>query len=216
MKKLVIFDLDGTLTDTSRDICDSLNISLKKFGYPEITVAEAVRFAGNGARKLVERALKGAPCDNFEEVLAFYNATYNYCGSPRTTPYRGIKTCLRKLKKSGYMLAIVSNKPQEGTNEVVKKFFSDIQFDLVSGGKEGAKLKPDRSVVEGVLKELSVDKSQALFVGDSEVDAATALNAGVDLISVLWGFRQKEELIAAGAYRFVTTPAKLYGEIAAL
>ncbi|MBR1867621.1 MAG: HAD hydrolase-like protein [Clostridia bacterium] len=128
MKKLVIFDLDGTLADTSVDIMENLNLTLKKFGYPAITKEETVAFVGNGARKLVERALKGEIPDNFEEILAFYNRSYNFCGSPKTRAYDGVKELLKTLVKSGYMLVILTNKPQDGANEVVKKVFRGCRF----------------------------------------------------------------------------------------
>ncbi len=213
MKKLVIFDLDGTLTDTSEDICDNVNKALKKFGYPEITLEETVGFVGNGARKLIERALKGEKPENFEEILAFYNDSYNFCGSPKTYVYAGMIELMQRLKAEGYMLAVVSNKPQAGADEVSAKFFSAVGLDYVFGQREGIKVKPDRACVDYVLSVLGVKAEEAVFVGDSDVDVMTAINAGVDGIAVLWGYRKKEELVKIGAKIFASDAAELYGKI---
>ena len=216
MKELVIFDLDGTLTNTSYDICDNVNLALKHFGYDEITLGETVKFVGNGAKKLVERALKGQKPDNFDEILAYYNLKYNYCGSPKTYVYPGMKEVVQKLKKSGYKCVIASNKPQAGTDEVCKQFFPDIQFDYVFGQREGIKVKPCRESIDFILKEVGVSPENAVFVGDSEVDALTYINAGIDGISVLWGYRSKEELEGVGATRFAESAEELYRMILAL
>ena len=216
MKKLVLFDLDGTLTNTSYDIADSVNKTLRQFGYPEITLEEAIKFVGNGARKLIERSLKGAPCDNFDEVLDRYNEIYNYCGSPKTYVYDGMKDVMKRLVDAGFMLAIISNKPQAGTDEVVKTFFSDIPLSYVFGQREGIKTKPDRACVDFVLKELKISGKDAVFVGDSDVDAMTAINAGIDGVCVLWGYRPKEILEEVGAKTFVSTPEELYEKILSL
>jgi len=213
MKKLIIFDLDGTLTNTSADICDNVNKTLVKFGYAPITLEETKRFVGNGARLLVERALKGAKCDNFEDCLNYYNNAYNYCGSPKTYVYDGMIDLMKELKINGYKLAVISNKPQAGTDEVYKKFFGSVKVDYVFGQREGIKIKPDKACVEFVLKEFGIDKKDALFIGDSDVDALTAINAKVDGISVLWGYRNKEELIKVGAVNFASTAEQLRNKI---
>ncbi len=213
MKRLVIFDLDGTLVNSSEDICDNINKTLVKFGYPEISLAETVRFVGNGARKLVERALKGEKAENFGEILDFYNNSYNYCGSPKSRAYKGVKELMKRLREEGYLLAVLSNKPQAGTDEVIGKFFPDVYPDCVFGQREGVKTKPDGEGVRLILKELGVKKEEAVFVGDGETDARTYINAGIDGISVLWGFRGRDELINAGATSFAETPEDLYEKI---
>ena len=215
MKKAILFDLDGTLTNTSLDICDNVNLTLRKFGYPEITVEEAKLFVGYGAKRLIESSLKGAKCDNFDEVVAFYNNAYNFCGSPRTYVYDGMIDLLKKLSSEGYKLAIISNKPQDGTTEVCKTFFQEIKFDVVFGQREGIKTKPDRACVDMTLKELGITADEAIFIGDSDVDAMTAINAEVDGICVLWGYRPKERLVAVGASVFVNTAEELYNKIKA-
>ena len=209
MKKLVIFDLDGTLTNTVPDIEDNVNKTMRKFGYPEITADEARRFVGNGAKILIERSLKGVMPANFDEIVAFYNDSYNFCGSPKTCVYDGMSELLKELKADGYLLAVVSNKPQDGTTEVIRKFFGDGLFDYVYGQREGVKTKPSKEPVEIVLKALSVEKRDAVYVGDSEVDVATARNAGLPMIGVSWGFRGREGLAEAGAEVIVDTAGEL-------
>lgn len=215
MKKAVLFDLDGTLTNTSIDIWENVNLTMRKFGYPEISLEEAKLFVGNGAVKLIERSIKGLPCDNLKEVVDFYNQSYNFCGSPKTFVYDGMLDLLKKLKAEGYLLAVISNKPQDGTTEVCKTFFSEVEFDCVFGQREGVKVKPDRACVDIVLGELGITAEQAVFVGDSDVDAMTAINAGVDGVCVLWGYRPKELLVGVGATVFASTADELYQKIKA-
>lgn len=210
MKRLVIFDLDGTLTNTIPDIEDNVNKTMRKFGFPEITADEARRFVGNGAKVLIERSLKGVMPENFNEIVDFYNESYNFCGSPKTYVYDGMTELLKELKKEGYLLAVVSNKPQDGTTEVIRKFFGDGLFDYVYGQREGVKTKPDKEPVEIVLKALNVPKKDAVYVGDSEVDALTAINADLYGISVLWGFREKSLLIETGAVNFAENASELH------
>lgn len=210
MKKCVIFDLDGTITNTVPDIEDNVNKTMRKFGYPEITADEARRFVGNGARVLIERSLKGAMPDNFDEIVKFYNDSYNFCGSPKTRVYDGMTELPKRLKKEGYLTAVVSNKPQDGTTEVIRKFFGEGVFDYVYGQRDGVKTKPDKEPVEIVLKALNVEKRDAVYVGDSEVDTLTAHNSGLFGINVLWGFREKELLVKNGATVFASTADELY------
>lgn len=213
MKKAILFDMDGTLVDTSLDILENLNATLTKFGYAEITCEEVCRFVGNGARKLVERALKGAPCDNFEEVLKTYNYAYNFCDGHNTKIYAGMSELVKRVKRDGYKTAVVSNKPQDGTDEVVKKFFPDADFDYVFGQREGIKTKPDRACVDYTLKMLGVTTDEAIFVGDSDTDFLTMKNSQIDGICVLWGYRSREELVALGATDFASDADELYRKI---
>lgn len=213
MGKLVIFDLDGTLTNTVPDIEDNVNKTMRKFGYPEITADEARRFVGNGAKVLIERSLKGANPENFDEIVDFYNDSYNFCGSPKTRVYDGMTELLHTLKKEGYSLAVVSNKPQDGTTEVIRKFFGDGLFDYVYGQREGVKTKPSKEPVEIVLNALCEEKENAVYVGDSEVDVLTAKNSDLYGISVLWGFREKQLLIENGATVFASSADELHQKI---
>lgn len=213
MKTTVIFDLDGTLTNTVQDICDNVNLAMRKFGFPDITPDEARRFVGSGAKALIERSLKGKETDNLDEIVDFYNASYNFCGSPKTFVYDGMKELLTKLKSEGYRLAVVSNKPQEGTDEVVEKFFGKGVFDYAFGQRKGVKTKPDPQPIDITLAALGVDKKDAVYVGDSEVDVKTASASGLDGITVLWGYRDRDLLESVGATVFAKTADELYGLI---
>ena len=216
MKKVVLFDMDGTLTNTSVDIWENVNLALRKFGYPEITLEETIAFVGHGAKNLIKSSLKGAMPENFDEIVKFYNDSYNFCGSPKTFVYDGMIDLLLKLKADGYKIAVISNKPQDGTNEVCKTFFSEIKFDYIFGQREGVKVKPDRACVDITLRELGIDANDAVFVGDSDVDAQTAINAEIDGICVLWGYRNKQTLLDVGAKEFANTADELYQKIKAL
>ena len=213
MKKAVLFDMDGTLIDASGDIFIYINAALEKFGYEKITLQEVRRFVGNGAAKLVERALKGAPCENFGELLKTYNDGYNFCDGSHTKVYEGMSELVIKLKKEGYKTAVVSNKPQDGATEVVKRFFPDAKFDYVFGQREGVKTKPDRDCVDFTLAQLGVTANEAVFVGDSDTDFLTMKNAQTDGVCVLWGYRTEEELRALGATVFARSADELYNKI---
>ncbi len=213
MKKAVLFDMDGTLIDASGDILIYINAALEKFGYAKITLPEVRRFVGNGAAKLVERALKGASCDNFAELLKTYNDGYNFCDGSHTKVYEGMSELVIKLKKEGYKTAVVSNKPQDGATEVVKRFFPEAKFDYVFGQREGVKTKPDRGCVDFTLSELGVTTDEAVFVGDSDTDFMTMKNAEISGVCVLWGYRTEEELRALGATEFARTADELYEKI---
>jgi phosphoglycolate phosphatase len=214
MNKLVIFDLDGTLLNSIDDIADNINIMLKKFGYPERSVKEIMQFVGNGARKIVERSLPNAVSeDKLNECLSFYNDLYTNCGSPKTRLYDGMSEVLLSLKEKGYKLAILTNKPQETTDEVYKKYLAEYNFDVVVGQRANKKTKPDPETTLEIIKNLSADKEKTYFIGDGETDVQTAINAGVNGIAVLWGFRDKTQLQTAGASNFVSSPLELLNVI---
>ena len=210
MNKLVIFDLDGTLIDSITDISDNINVMLDKFGYPKRTIDEIKQFVGNGARKIVERSLPSDISEEkIDECLAFYNDLYTNCGSPKTRLYEGMKETLLTLKERGYKLAILTNKPQETTNEVYKKYLSIYNFDMVVGQQVGKQIKPNPETTEEIIIKLGADKEQTYFIGDGETDIQTAINAKVKNIAVLWGFRTKEQLLSVGAKEFAVQPTQL-------
>lgn len=207
MKKLIIFDLDGTLLDTIGDLAAATNFALQEFGFPAHP-EEAFRFfVGNGINKLIERALPEAhrSADEISMVKHQFLNYYQLHGEEQTRPYPGISELLSSLDAKGYKLAVASNKYHEGTTILVRYFFPEIEFAGVLGQREGIPVKPSPVIVDELRTMAGVTKDETVYIGDSGVDAATALNAGVDFVGVLWGFRPQAELEAAGARHFALT-----------
>lgn len=210
MNKLVVFDLDGTLIDSMPDIVDSINVMLKKFGYPAKSYEQVAKATGDGARNLVRRCIDVKLSESeLDERLEFYNAHYTSSGSPKTKVFDDVKEMLFELKKRGYKLAILTNKPQMTTDEVYKDHLQDVGFDAVVGQHVGMKIKPDPTMLLKIMEDLGVGKQNTYFVGDGEPDAQIAQNAGVKGISELWGYRTKEQLEKVGATTFAKTPTDL-------
>ena len=209
MKKLVIFDLDGTLLYTLEDINKSLNIVLEKHGYRAVSVDKTKNMVGYGAKKLIELASNESG-EKLDSLFAELKAVMSSSDNSLTTLYNGLNKVLISLKNKGYKLAIISNKPNEATQEIYKQKLSEYKFDYVSGANINLfKVKPDKECVEYCLHLLNVDKKDAVYVGDSEVDVQTAINANIDCISVLWGYRSRQEISKAGKSNFVSTPNEL-------
>ena len=210
MNKLVIFDLDGTLLDTIKDIADSVNLTLEHFGYPTLTEKEITTYIGNGARNLIRRSVKVKLSDEeFERVFQYYNALYTSSKSEKTGVFDGLNEVLFALKNRGYKLAVLSNKQQAATDNVCKKYLKDFAFDMVVGQRDGVPIKPDPTEVYRIIKTLDVLPENAYFVGDGDTDAMTAINAGINGISVLWGYRERAQLESAGAKVFAENPRDL-------
>lgn len=208
--KGIIFDLDGTILDTVPDITDSLNRMLAENGLPPLTESEVTRYVGNGAKKLVERCLKGrVPAEREQACLDRYNEIYTGCGSPRTRVFDGIADVLPALKARGYTLAVITNKPQQTADEVEKIYLSGLGLSLVFGQREGVPVKPDKAPMELTLARLGLKKHEVAFVGDGETDALFAINAGVRGISCLWGYRPKDLLLSVGAKELIEKPEEL-------
>lgn len=207
MIKAVIFDLDGTLLDTLPDIQFVLNETLKKFGYPEITREQARAYIGEGARRLVERALPSG-AENTEEFFEYFKTVYASCNNKHTRPFEGITELLARLKAQGVKLAIITNKPQAATEECVKQFFAGV-FDFVGGDGGLFPVKPDPSYARYAALTLRVSPAECVFVGDGETDVLTAKNAQMQGVSVLWGYRTREQLEKVGAARFAQSAEEL-------
>lgn len=190
----VVFDLDGTLLNTLDDLADSTNYALVQFGFPPRSVEEVRSFVGNGVRKLMERAVPtGTDSGRFEAVFDCFKRYYVEHCMVKTGLYPGIADLLHELKMAGYKIAIVSNKLQGGVDELYRHYFQDT-VQVAVGERAGIRRKPASDMVEIALQELGVEKDEAVYVGDSDVDVATAAHAGLPCISVLWGFRDRDFL----------------------
>ena len=211
MYSTYIFDLDGTLLDTLADLAASCNYALRTHGMPEHSIDDVRRFVGNGVRKLMERAIPdGEANPDFEATFATFREYYMHHSLDTTKPYPGIMDTLVELKARGCRLAVVSNKMMAATVELCKHFFPDtIEVAIGEKEAEGIKKKPAPDTVLAALKQLGVDKENAVYVGDSDVDLATARNSGLPCISVLWGFRDRDFLLDHGATTFITSPKEL-------
>ena len=215
MKKIVIFDLDGTLLNTLDDLADSTNYALAKFGYPTRTIEEVRQFVGNGVAKLIERAIPdGKKNPNFEKCLAIFKENYAQNMYNKTAPYVGILEMLSNLKSKGLKIAVVSNKFDLAVKELCKKYF-DGYIDFAAGENEaqGIKQKPAPDTVFTVLKEFELNPEDAVYVGDSDVDIMTAKNSKMPCISVTWGFRDEKFLLENGATILINTPSEIYSHI---
>ncbi len=195
--KACIFDLDGTLTDME---------------LPPITADECESFVGNGARVLMECSLRAAGEENkdrLEEAMERYGRIFDANCTYHVTPYEGVEEMLRGLKEKGIRLGVLSNKPHRQTVKVVREIFGENVFDFAQGQQEQVPRKPDPAGVLRLLEEMLVTRDECLYVGDSEVDIQTGRNAGVRTISVTWGFRTREVLVAAGAGTIIDRPEEL-------
>ncbi len=209
---IVIFDLDGTLLNTIGDLAASVDYVMRSRNLPEHTDAEYRQMVGGGIKRLVERALPEALAANEEyvdECVTQFRRYYVDNIDRHTVPYEGMCELLADLQRSGVKLAVASNKFQHGTDRLVSKFFSDIDFVAVEGNREGAPLKPDPQIVTGILSRAGIAPERAVMIGDSGIDIRTAQAAGIDSIGVAWGFRFAEELYEAGAQRVVSQVEEL-------
>lgn len=197
----ILFDLDGTLLNTLEDLTDSVNEALKQNGYPPRTVEEMRLFVGNGAAHMISRAVPGGA--DPKPVLEAFHRWYPAHCQIKTCPYPGIMEALEKLK-GRYPVAVVSNKPDEAVKVICRQLFPGIHG---VGERPGIPRKPAPDMVLSAMKQIGVDR--CVYIGDSDVDIATANNAGVPCISVLWGFRTEQELIRSGADCFCSHPSEL-------
>ena len=204
-----LFDLDGTLLDTLHDLAASVNYALRQYGMPEHSIDDVRRFVGNGVRLLMERAVpRGAQHPQFEDVFATFRRHYMEHSLDTTRPYDGIVDTIHALKQRGCRLAVVSNKMMAATQELVAHFFPEIEVAIGEHEATGIRKKPAPDTVFEALRQLG-SVTSAVYVGDSDVDLATARNSGLPCISVLWGFRTKQFLLEHGATTFIEHPNEL-------
>ena len=209
--KAMLFDMDGTVLDTLHDLNAAVNRALQEFGFPPQSIDETRRKVGNGSRRLMELSVPaGTDEREIDRLLAFYLPYYNAHANDTTAPYPGIIRLLETLKADGFPLAVVSNKPDRTVKELSKIHFSGL-LDIAVGENEaaGVRRKPWPDTLLAAAAALGADPGECLYVGDSEVDVLTAARAGMPCASVLWGFRSRSELEAAGAKLFFDTQDKL-------
>ncbi len=195
----VIFDLDGTLTDTLEDLKSSVNYALSQFGFPERNTEEIRSFVGNGVKRLIYLSVpENTPDEISERCLSVFREHYNNHSCEKTKPYDGISDLLKLLKDNGIKTAVVTNKMHSAAADIVEYFFGSL-IDITVGQIDGVAQKPQPDGIYKVLEKLGISKEKAVYVGDSEVDCVTAKNAGIPCIGVTWGFRSKEILLENGA-----------------
>lgn len=208
-KKLLIFDMDGTILDTLEDLKDSVNYILRQYSMPERTLEEVRSFVGNGILKLVERsAVAGTKQDTILQMFDDMKQYYQLHCYDTTKPYEGIVELMNSMKEQGYLLSVVSNKADAAVQELCDRFFAGV-FDAAIGERDGVARKPAPDMVHLVLQELKVAPEDAVYIGDSEVDYATAVNAELDSIIVTWGFRDEAFLKQQGATVFAHEPEEI-------
>ena len=207
----VIFDLDGTLLNTLEDLADAVNFVMRANQYPERTIEEVRCFVGNGIRRLMEQAVpKHVIGEEFERVFEEFKNYYTEHCQIKTCAYEGIMSLLSCLYEKRYAMAIVSNKNHAAVCELNDIYFKEY-INVAIGQKDGIRKKPAPDTVIQALKELGKDKEKAIYVGDSEVDFATAKNSGMDCALVTWGFRTVEELAEFSPTAFIDKPEELLG-----
>lgn len=211
MYKAVVFDLDGTLLDSIDDLADSMNMVLEKYDYATHDVGKYKTFIGDGVYKLVCRAL---PKEDYQEefILDCQKAMKEIYGSRwniKSKPYPGILELLKMLNEKGMKLAILSNKPHEFIQEIIKFFFADYTFDYVAGQRPDVPTKPDPTAALKIAEIIGVKPQECLYVGDTNTDMQTANNADMFAVGVQWGFRDKDELLEHGAQVVIEEPLEL-------
>lgn len=207
--KLLIFDMDGTILDTLEDLADATNYALSKHNLPGRTIEEVRSFVGNGIKKLIERAVpEGIDDSVIDSVFNTFTSYYKKHCADKTKAYDGICEVIIKARKYGYKTAVVSNKAEFAVLSLCDDYFKGL-FDIAAGDKEGIRIKPSPDMVNYVLDMLSIDRKDAVYIGDSDVDVMTAINSDIDLIAVSWGFRGREFLKKHGAEVVIDEPKEL-------
>lgn len=209
MKKLVVFDLDGTLLNTIDDLGNSVNYALGQMGYATHSLSSFRFMVGNGVRRLIQRAQVDADEATVDKLLALFRNHYDEHNCDLTTPYKGIPELLHELTDIGVRIAVASNKYQSAARKIVEHYFPDIPFVAICGHVDGHPAKPDPSIIFHILNIAPTPKSEVLMVGDSAVDMETAHRAGIECVGVTWGFRPVSELRKAYADHIASLPSDI-------
>ena len=214
-KKLVIFDLDGTLLDTVLDLAAATNHALQSCGFPIHPSEAYYNFVGRGINNLFRAALPepNRTEENVSRMRSFFIPYYNSHNTDRSHPYTGIPELLHELTKANVALAVASNKYQQATEKLIHHFFPETPFAVVLGQREGFPMKPDPAIVNLIRERTGMQSDEVLYVGDSGIDMQTAANAGVESVGVTWGFRPVNELNENGACHLADTPKEIFGFI---
>lgn len=206
----IIFDMDGTLLDSLDDLMDSVNYSLSKHGFMQKEREDIRQAIGNGVGKLIESSMPdGCSQGEYEAVLNTFREYYAEHNNDKTRPFDGILEMLKKLKEQGATIAIVSNKVDSAVQELAKAHFDGF-IDCTTGEKEGVRRKPEADVINATLETLGMSSKNAVYIGDTEVDIQTAKNAGINGISIMWGFRDPEILAINDPDRIAMDVDELY------
>lgn len=211
--RAAVFDLDGTLLNTLADLADSGNELLASYGMAPHPEPAFRYFVGNGSRKLMERILPGKSPEQIDEALGRYKAIYEKHLTAKTTPYAGISETLSALKARGVRMAVCTNKHISAAEALIRKYFPADTFDAFEGDRPGVPRKPDPAHVRIVLEKMGVMPEETVYLGDSGVDMQTAVNAGTLPVGVLWGFREKDELMENGAQILLSKPSELLEKV---
>lgn len=229
--KAAVFDLDGTLLDTIEDLADSANVALGLYGLPSLGYREYMKIVGYGVRNLCETALalslrrredstisgesgSNKPDPDVEKIVEQFNQHYQKNKNNKTKPYDGVMDVLLNMQKNGVKLAVLSNKPDSFTKELIRLHFPTIEFTHIMGASADFPKKPDPAALNHIMKQLGVPSSQTVLFGDGETDMETANAANVLPIGVLWGFRDRETLLEAGAKVLIDKPEEMNAIIA--
>lgn len=212
MTKLIIFDLDGTLIDTREDIANACNYALEQCGYPIVPLEEYNMLVGRGIDNLFRGVLPEG--HKSEEMVAkmrsIFVPYYNEHKCDFTKPYEGIMEALETLSAKGLRFAVASNKYQEGTEQLVEKFFGKYDFVRILGQRDGKPIKPDPLIVAEAMEGMpGITAEEVVYCGDSDVDMQTGIGAGVRTIGVTWGFRTREELERYSPYALIDHPSEI-------
>lgn len=211
-KKIIIFDLDGTLLNTLEDLTDSLNYMLSQFNYPLKKIDQVRDYVGNGVYKLIERAIPDGKLNkNFDKCVETFKQNYKENMYNKTSPYNGIEQMLKELKQKGFIIAVASNKFDLAVKELCKKYFGGL-IDCAIGENEkiGIHKKPSPDIILNILKQYNLSPQEAIYIGDSEVDIQSAKNCNINCISVCWGFKTKEFLIKNNAENIIEKPEEIF------
>ena len=210
-KKLLIFDLDGTIADTLNTIRDAVNMCMEHFGFEKLNYEQTRQRVGNGVRALIEQALpekSDISEERFEEILAYFRSCYLLTHDKIDGCYDGLYEVMTALRSKEYKLAVLSNKPDNLVGGIVKKLFGE-RFFVAAMGQTELPRKPDPTVPLMIAREQGTELEDCYFIGDSEVDVQTAKNSGMHAVAVSWGFRERSVLEASEPEVIIDTPAEL-------